>query len=497
MKLLIALAFQVFIILNITAQSDLNDDIDFFLIKHVKEGAIDYEAVKYDPMLKEIVGEIASLDISDYTNDQRLCFYVNAYNLLAIDLVLQSYPTSSVQDISGFFDRRKVNVAGNDWSLNTLEKDQIFQLSSDPRLHFALVCAAKGCPRIRPYAYRVATFDQQLDTSASLALKEPNTISIDQQQMVVHHSKIFSWYKSDFNKSSDVRSFIEKYIDTDLAAYKFKELNYDWSLNDYKPQVGDSQLANNSFRYVSSATVPKGGVELKVFNNLYSQNDNFQRSSFFTMINSFLYGYSSNLNVGFDIRYRRVHNGVTDRSPFAVLGNVSQQGRQGVTTIGPKIRWAPLPRLFPNFSVQSAFWFATGDELQGNSDLPFIDWSSHTWITQLFNDKTIGDKFSVFTELDFILEDMGSGENNQFSTPGTVILSYFPLPNVTLYGLGGYSPFWSSEYNYFYQVGAGARYQIHPNLEFELLYTHFNNKFLRSVDGGAATYNLGIRYSRN
>jgi len=68
-----------------------------------------------------------------------------------------------------------------------------------------------------------------------------------------------------------------------------------------------------------------------------------------------------------------------------------------------------------------------------------------------------------------------------------LILSYSPNPKTTIYALGGYSPFW--------QASSGAKYQIAPDIEIELLYTAFTNKFLRSVDGDAATYNLGLRFS--
>ena len=213
-----------------------------------------------------------------------------------------------------------------------------------------------------------------------------------------------------------------------------------------------------------------------------------------------LYGLTNNFNIGYDSRYRFVSNHSASDSPLSVINfdlGGSPTTRQGLTGIGPKIRYAPFKNL-PNFSIQSAYWFSTGDDLEGTSDRPFIDWNGDSWFTQVFNDFSLGESFSLFTEIDFFLEDIGpedEGHLNRFSTPATVILSYFPNPKTTLYTLSGYSPFWQEDYDYFAQLGAGAKYQFTPQFELELLYTYFTNEFLQENNGRAATYNLGIRYN--
>ena len=139
--------------------------------------------------------------------------------------------------------------------------------------------------------------------------------------------------------------------------------------------------------------------------------------------------------------------------------------------------------------------FAVGDDLEGNGVDPFIDWTGATWWTQFFNDFAIGDNFSLFTELDFLIEDLGSGNSNRISTPGTLIFSYNPTSKTTLYTLGSYSPFWQADFDYFTQLGIGAKYQFTPNLELELLVTDFNNKFFNQNGGQANTFNLGLRFN--
>ena len=85
---------------------------------------------------------------------------------------------------------------------------------------------------------------------------------------------------------------------------------------------------------------------------------------------------------------------------------------------------------------------------------------------------------------------------NRFSTPATVIFSYFPTPMTTIYVLTNFSPFWQSDFDYFAQAGVGAKYQITRNFELELLYTAFTNEFLADINGNATTFNFGIRINR-
>jgi len=254
---------------------------------------------------------------------------------------------------------------------------------------------------------------------------------------------------------------------------------------------------NNAARYVVSSTIRKGSAEIKIFNNLYSQEAAGERSSFFTTSVSALFGATDRINVGFDLRYRRVrYDAAGEASNFDVFSDGGTFSRTAITGFGPKVRIAPFNNL-PNFSIQSALWIPLADELEGSDGTRFTDWNNATWFTQVFNDFPIGSNFSIFTELDIVLEDIGGEEDNfnRFSTPVTGIFSYFPTPKATLYGLASYSPFWQEDFDYFYQLGAGAKYQFTPKFEVELLATAFDNKFLNSVNGNAGTVNLGLRFN--
>lgn len=236
---------------------------------------------------------------------------------------------------------------------------------------------------------------------------------------------------------------------------------------------------------------------------MYSQktgNDEelIARSSFFTTSLSLLYGLSNRFNIGISTRFRKVRNQSLPSSAFEVFGSDEVgSSRNGITAFGPQIRYAPIPS-WENFSIQSSFVFPIGSDLTGSATQPFIDWNGATWNTQIFNDFPIGTNFSLFTELDFLFEDIGSfddGRTNRFSTPVTLIFSYNPNSKTTLYALSGFSPTWAADFDYFAQGGFGAKYQVTPKLEFELLYTKFTNEFLLDTGGQAATYNFGVRFN--
>jgi len=457
------------------------------------------------------------MDLSSVDSLSQIAFYINAYNLSVIHLVNEHFPLSSVKEVSGFFESKKLKIAGQTLTLNQLEKKMLIDPTQDNRLHFVLVCGAKGCPPLIDRAYFPETLDAQMEEQTKLALNDPEFIKVEEEGKV-GLSQIFNWYATDFGTSKkNVLSFINTYRENKIpesnSVYYYE---YDWSLNSSSPIKMNNGGGNNAIRYVVSSTIPKGTSELKIFNNLYSKNINDYRSSFFSTSFSYLFGVSGRLNVGISGRYRRVKYGsVSENSVFSVLGSAgNSRFRQGLTLVGPQIRWAPVKK-WGNFSIQSQFLIPTGRDQKGSLDgsVPFIDWAKPVWWTQVFNDFSLGNSFSLFAEIDLLIEDLGrqadpssanpfvEGEFNQFSIPVTGILSYFPHPKVTLYGLTSVSPqanfvFKSNRgMDVFYQLGSGAKYQITPKFELELLYTHFRNTNIIRNRGSANTFNFGMRVS--
>jgi len=488
------------------------DQVDRVLKKSVDKGVVEYNEIADNALFRQLIADIATVDLSGADDATQQAFYINAYNLLVIEQALANFPISSVMDVPNFFDQKKIQVAGKKMSLNQLEKETLFKLYPDPRYHFVLVCGALGCPPLTDFAYRPASLDAQLERQTQLALNDPYFIRVDEASQKIELSQIFNWYRADFGANqNEVLAYINRYRSQPIPEdFRVGYYTYDWTLNDrarpviQASQDGDAPAAANAIRYVVSSTIPKGTFENKIFNNLYTQvtrndaGDLSQRSTFFTTFITSLYGVSDRFNAGVEVRYRRVSNaGFPSPITGVFQGGDASTHREGISTIGPKIRWAPIPK-WGNFSVQSALWFPVGNDLEGTANLPFFDWNGPTFWTQVFNDFTLGNRFSLFTEIDVLWEDIGNSENgafNRVSTPVTVIGSFFPNPKTTLYALSGYSPYWTPNFDYFAQAGVGAKYQFTPKFELEALYTLFTNGFLQENNGRASTLNLGVRFN--
>jgi len=482
-------------------------DADAFFKTQVKNGLVDYASAKSSAQLSKLISTIAKADLSQSDDKTKQAFYVNAYNLHVINKVASAYPLRSVMDKAGFFDSDKVEVAGEQLTLNKLEKEKLLKIYNDARYHFVLVCGAVGCPPITDFAYTPEKLEAQLEQQTRIALN--NDDFLKSGNGTIELSQIFKWYANDFGGSkSNIITFLNKYRNDKIdSSNKIKYYNYDWLLNDQAGSQGGIGGSNtNDSRYIVSSTIQKGTVELKIFNNLYSQQTGdgsrlTSRSSFFTSSLSALYGLTDRVNVGINTRFRKVRNNDLPSSPFSVFEDAGESGssRRGLTALGPQIRFAPVPK-WQNFSIQSSFVFPIGNNLAGNNTTPYIDWNGATWNTQFFNDFSIGSKFSLFTEVDLLLEDIGKteqGHQNRLSTPVTAIFSYVPTNELTIYALGGYSPYWQADFDYFIQFGIGSKYQFTPNFELEVLYTDFSNKFLNDTGGKAETINLGLRININ
>jgi hypothetical protein len=168
--------------------------------------------------------------------DEKLAFYLNAYNANILNQVLESYPIKSVRDIAalyGVFTQQRITVAGEKMSLNHLEKDVIHGFN-EPRVHFALNCASASCPPLRPKAYTGDDLGRELDQQTSAFLNhDPHGVKATEEGKKADVSEIFDWNSGDFQAAGGVAGFIDKYRKPPLApGAKISYLSYDWSLNE-------------------------------------------------------------------------------------------------------------------------------------------------------------------------------------------------------------------------------------------------------------------------
>jgi hypothetical protein len=132
--------------------------------------------------------------------------------------------------IDGFFDKQTFNLRGKQVTLNQLEKEMLMKQFADPRLHFVLVCAAKGCPKLASFAYKGKELESQLESQTRKVINDPDFIRLSGPTAQV--SKIFDWYAADYGGKEQVIPFIQKYLLKKVKLNpKYSFYEYDWSLN--------------------------------------------------------------------------------------------------------------------------------------------------------------------------------------------------------------------------------------------------------------------------
>lgn len=202
-----------------------------FLVKYTTDGKVDYSGIKTEgTSIKELYETIGNTDLGNADKNTRTAFFLNAYNIIVIHSVVKNMPVAKPTDVKGFFDATKHNVAGSYLTLNDIENNK---LRPDPRVHFSLVCAAKGCPKIASEAFMPSTVETQLTALTKKAMNDASFIKVDNTNKVVKISQIFDWYGADFIKSNgSALSFINSYRDSKIPdSYKVEYYTYDWNLN--------------------------------------------------------------------------------------------------------------------------------------------------------------------------------------------------------------------------------------------------------------------------
>lgn len=233
------------------------------LKRHVRMPRVDYVALKADrAALDRVVTGFdapAARGESAWTRDQRMAFWINAYNAFTLRAIVDHYPIrgswftrhprNSIRQIDGVWTDLKWQAAGRPVTLDDIEHRTLRPTFKDARIHFAVNCASVSCPPLAAEPYRPQTLDAQLDAAARVFLASPEGIKVDGETLRV--TSLFKWYGEDFTEqyaplvpgSRDARErgilgVIAKFGPPAAAALARSErpaityLDYDWSLND-------------------------------------------------------------------------------------------------------------------------------------------------------------------------------------------------------------------------------------------------------------------------
>ncbi|MCU0338846.1 MAG: DUF547 domain-containing protein [Spirosomaceae bacterium] len=216
---------------------------DKLLKKHVNDkGFVNYTNFKkdYDELKKYLDMLSANAPNNKWTQEEQLAYWINAYNAFTVQLILDNYPgISSIKDlgskvkipfVSDAWTIKFITIGGKKMDLNNIEHGIIRKKFDEPRIHFALVCAAKSCPPLRNEAFVAARLDTQLDDQGRDFLndKTKNNVTKDKAEL----SKILSWYGGDFTKKMPMVDWVNKYSAVKIdKKTPISHLDYDWDLN--------------------------------------------------------------------------------------------------------------------------------------------------------------------------------------------------------------------------------------------------------------------------
>jgi hypothetical protein len=237
MKRFLLIALSAVLAFSALARDFDPSRFDRVLKVRVEDGLVDYRGLKADPLLFThyllLAGRVPEVEFNSWTEPQQLAFLINLYNAATLQLIVEHYPVKSIKDIGSVFkgpwDQPVVPLFRKTITLNELEHGIIRKQYKEPRIHMALVCAAKGCPILRNEAYTAERLDEQLADQSKRYLASPAGLIVNRAKGIAYLSSIFKWYGNDFPSILD---FVEKQSGEKITGLKIRYLKYDWSLNE-------------------------------------------------------------------------------------------------------------------------------------------------------------------------------------------------------------------------------------------------------------------------
>jgi Protein of unknown function, DUF547 len=210
---------------------------------HVKQGSkhgtdlavVDYRALEKSGALEAVYRQLSEFPVQRLAGrEEKLAFYINAYNILALKMVLDHWPLESIKDagslLSPVWDKPAGEIGGKPVTLGQIEH-KILRPMGEPRVHFAIVCASVSCPDLSSRPYTAARLDAQLDEQVRRFLgNKTKGVAVTDQEIRV--SRIFDWFEEDFQRAGGVDAFVRRYRPNLPALPVEADMPYDWDLNE-------------------------------------------------------------------------------------------------------------------------------------------------------------------------------------------------------------------------------------------------------------------------
>ena len=195
--------------------------------------------------LTAYINRLQAVQVTSLNQDEQLAFWINLYNAQTIRVILDNYPVDSIRsikthafDFKGPWNDADLTVEGESITLDNIENRIVRPIFNDPRIHYALNCAAIGCPNLRAQAFKGAGLNSALDIQARAFINNPRAIKTEDGRIIA--SRIYLWYKKDYGDSEeDILNHIRQYANPELlqslqGVTNIDAYEYDWALNVYQ-----------------------------------------------------------------------------------------------------------------------------------------------------------------------------------------------------------------------------------------------------------------------
>ena len=199
-----------------------------------ENGNVDYRGFKKESeTLNRYLEQLGSNTVNEnWSREKKLAYYINFYNAATVKLILDNYPLASIRDINKPWDKAWIKYGGEFISLGEIEH-QILRKMNEPRIHFAINCASYSCPKLLNEAYTEGKLDKQLDKATKDFVNDLSRNKISENKVAL--SKIFKWYKKDFENNGSLIVYLNQYLKSSInPGAKIEYLKYNWSLNEIK-----------------------------------------------------------------------------------------------------------------------------------------------------------------------------------------------------------------------------------------------------------------------
>ena len=194
------------------------------------------------------IARLAATPVSALHRPEQLAYWINLYNALTVQVVLDHYPVASIRDIAispglfaiGPWDKALIEVEGAALTLNDIEHRILRPIWGDPRIHYAVNCSAIGWPALQASAFTGAGAEARLEAAARAYVNHPRGARVENGELTV--SSIYAWFREDFGGTeAGVIAHLKRYAGPELAkaldtVTDIADYEYDWALNDAAPR---------------------------------------------------------------------------------------------------------------------------------------------------------------------------------------------------------------------------------------------------------------------